>query len=166
MNIVSFKSGKKNIYIGCDINNYNPIVLTNMPQNTFTGFMGTVIILDLKKLSKKDPEEILKYILELKGDYASIFPILLENNEYKTFLYDNTKKYNYKEEYTSQYNEIKKLNSPESKFVESIKALISPKSFCLVEYRDEIDYLNQKNNYDLYLEHKKQFLFVYKFRIK
>ena len=160
INIESFKSGKKNIYIGCDINNYNPIVLTNMPQNTFTGFMGTVIILDLKKLSKKGPEEILKYILELKGDYASIFPILLENNEYKTFFYDNTKKYNNKEEYTSQYNEIKKLNSPESKFVESIKALISPKSFCLVEYRDEIDYLNQKNNYDLYLEHKKQFLFV------
>ena len=40
--------------------------------------------------------------------------------------------------------------------MESIKVLISPNSFRLVEYKDEIDYLNLENDYEAYENFKKQ----------
>ena len=53
------------------------------------------------------------------------------------------------------YNDIiNKLNeiyiSNKIKFAEVIKTVISPYSFKLVEYKDEIDYLNMINNYNYY----------------
>ena len=159
ISIQNFNTDNTNIYIGCDINNSINLI---KEYNTFTGFIGTIIIINQKKLIKKNPEEISKLILELKGDYASVIYMSLENKEYKSSLISNEKKYNnYKNEflYNKVHEKIIQLNekSPDYlKFVESIKTLISPNSFRLVEYKDDVDYLNFKNNYELYEYYKKE----------
>ena len=159
INIQSFNTNNTNIYIGCDINNSINLI---KEDNTFTGFIGTIIIINQKKLAKKNPEDISKLILSLRGDYASIINMSLENKEYKSSLISNENKYNnYKNVflYNQVHDKIIQLNekSPDSlKFVESIKALISPNSFRLVEYKDEVDYLNLKNNYEFYEYYKKE----------
>ena len=157
INIDNYTTNNTNIYIGCDINNQISLI---KDSNTFAGFIGTVIILNQKKLSKKNQIEIPKLILSLKGDYASIISMCFENEEYKACLLDNKKKYIYKNEllYKQVHDKIIELNEKSSdlKFVESIKALISPNSFRLVEYKDEVDYLNLKNSYELYEEYKRE----------
>ena len=156
--IQNYNTNNTNIYIGCDIN--NSIDLTK-EYNTFTGFIGTIIIIKQKKL-KKIPEDISKLILSLKGDYASIINMSLENKEYKISLISNENKYkDYKNIYlyNQVHDKIIQLNEKSSdslKFIESIKTLISPNSFRLVEYKDEVDYLNLKNNYEFYEYYKKE----------
>ena len=157
ISIQNFNTENTTIYIGCDIN--TPINFTR-ESNTFTGFIGPIIIINQKKLSKKNPEEIAKLILSLKGDYASCILMSLENLEYKPCLINNEKKYDFKNQKKNKviHDKIIELNENmnDLKFVESIKAIISPHSFRLVEYKDEIDYLNLYNNYDLYENSKKE----------
>ena len=157
INIQNFSTENTNIYIGCDIN--NPINLIK-ESNTFTGFIGTVIIINQKKLNKKNQEEISKLFLKLKGDYASIINMSFQNNDYKSCLIDNEQKYISENEYVYRQirNRIIELNERPSdlNFVESIKILISPNSFRLIEYRDEIDYLNLKTDFELYEEYKRE----------
>ena len=158
ISIQNYNTNNTNIYIGCDIN--NSIDLTK-EYNTFTGFIETIIIINQKKL-KKIPEDISKLILSLKGDYASIINMSLENKEYKISLISNENKYkDYKNIYLYKqvHDKIIQLNEKSSdslKFIESIKTLISPNSFRLVEYKDEVDYLNLKNNYEFYEYYKKE----------
>ena len=161
INIQNFNTENTNIYIGCDIN--NPINLIK-ESNTFTGFIGNVIIINQKKLNKKKQEEISKIILKLKGDYASIINMSLQNDDYKSCLVDNEQKYFCENEYLYRqvHNRIIELNEKSSdlNFIESIKVLISPNSFRLVEYKDEIDYLNLKNKYVFYEEYKRENMLV------
>ena len=157
ISIQNFNTDNTNIYIGCDIHNSINLI---QESNTFTGFIGTIIIINQKKLSKKNPEEISKLFLSLKGDYASIILMSLENKEYKSFLISHEiKNYNKNEFlYNQTHDRIIELNEKASdlKFVESIKTIISPNSFRLVEYKDEVDYLNIENNYELYECYRKE----------
>ena len=74
---LKFNIDKTNIYIGCDKkNNFEG------ESNAFFGYIGTVIFLDNKKLSKKG-EEISDLILQLNGDYASIILGALKENDSK-----------------------------------------------------------------------------------
>ena len=155
IDIKNFNTENTTMYIGCDINIPNNLL---KESNTFTGFIGTLIILNQKKLDKKNQDEIPKLILGLKGDYASAISMALENENYNCSLIDKTKKYNFKNKfcYKQTQDNIIKLNGNDLKFIESIKGLISPFSFRLVEYKDEIDYLNLENNYELYEDYKKE----------
>ena len=53
-----------------------------------------IFLIKQKKLAKKNPEEISKMILRLRGDYASIIYMPLESEEYKSCLISHEKKYN------------------------------------------------------------------------
>ena len=149
-----FNVDNTNIYIGCDI--YNKINLVK-EANTFLGYIGSVIILNKKKLSKKG-DEIIDFILKLKGDYASSILMSLGDTEYKVTLINNEEKYYCRNDmiYREVLNKIIECNENASsmKFVESIKAVISPHCFTLLQYKDEIDYLNLYNNYKAFEEAK------------
>ena len=155
--IKSFNTENTIIYIGCDINIPNNLI---KESNTFTGFIGTLIILNQKKLEKKNQDEIAKLILSLKGDYASVILMALENKDYNCSLIDKLEKYKFKniDYYKKIREDIIKLNEKANdlKFIESIKALISPYSFRLVEYKDEIDYFYLENDYELYEDYRKK----------
>ncbi len=81
----------------------------------------------------------------------------LENIDYKLCLINNEKKYDFKNQKKNKviHDKIIELNENlnDLRFVESIRAILSPRSFRLVEYKDEIDYLNLYNDYDLSLIH-------------
>ena len=154
---IKFKFNLDNtyIYIGCDKrNNFEE------ESNTFFGYIGTIIILNNKKFSKKGDENI-DLILQLKGDYASSILMALKDSDSK--LIDNDSNFHFRSS-TFSNNIMKRLNeiyeASKIKFVEIIKMVISPYSFKLVEYKDEIDYLNRFNNYKYYEELKKSKLEV------
>ena len=163
INIPIFNEQKIKLYIGCDINSDNKNSLNlSEEKNTFTGFIGTIIILNPKKIKKF--QEIDKLILSLKGDYDSIILIPLENIKKNSSLINSEVKYNYNNEF--KYKKVNEKiitlieDSSDLNFIEAVNVLISPKSFRLVEYKDDIDYLNLINNYELYEYSKKKPLLV------
>ena len=139
-------------------------------ENNFNGFIGDFIILNAKHIKdKKDQElnELYENILKLKGNYIDLIKILSNNeNSINKDTYDNI-------EYNSTFNESKKIlekfknNEKFEKFKSNffINTIIRPKYFKLVEYKDDIDYINlNNNNYDEYLEKlEKPFSVKYKY---
>ena len=141
---LKFNIDNTNIYIGCDKRN-------NLEEeyNTFFGCIGTIIILNNKKLAKKGDENI-DLILQLKGDYASTILMSSKDNDSKTDLINCEQKFAFKNlfENNNVLDRLKEIyESAKIKFVESIKIIISPYSLKLVEYDDEIDYLKKFNNF-------------------
>ena len=143
------------IYIGCDIRKKS--MLEEEQQNTFVGYIGTIIILNNKKLAKKGDENI-DLILQLKGDYAKCIVLTLGerdskceninliNNEEKFQFINNENNMNILNRLDKIYKDLK-MN-----FLDVIKTVISPYSFKLVKYHDEIDYLKIYNDYKIYEE--------------
>lgn len=154
LSIDNFYDKNCKIYIGCDIKEDKKMPLDlgkDNFNNNFTGYIGNLMILNFKKFSKKSPQEISKLILSLKGDYDSCILMPLGTNDNKSSFINNENKYD-----NQIKNKIIELNENQSDFVESLKMLISSESFKLIEYKDEIDYLNLVNNYVLYEEFKNE----------
>ena len=128
-----------------------PLDLEKEYYNTFTGYIGNIIILNSKKILKKNTQDIPRIFLSFKGDYDSNIFMALGTNDNKSCLINNENKYNDNQ----IQNRIMEITENSSDFFESLKILISSESFKLIEYKDEIDYLNLCNNYDLYEELKK-----------
>ena len=155
---LKFNIDNTHIYIGCDVRKKN-MIDEEEQQNTFVGYIGTIIILNNKKLSKKGDENI-DLILELKGDYAKCILLPLDDKGLK---FTNTNLINDEEknQFRNNDNNLNILNrlfeiykTSKINFVELIKTVISPYSFKLVEYHDEIDYLKIYNDYKIYEESK------------
>ena len=89
-----------------------------------------------------------KLLLYLGGNYSSIFFNYLENKKDGNFFFNSNYKY-LKEFYNSNFTylkeKIKDLNDNNIKF-DSITAFINPNFFKLIEYHDNIDYMNYINN--------------------
>jgi hypothetical protein len=135
-------------------------MLEEEQQNTFVGYIGTIIILNNKKLAKKGDENI-DLILQLKGDYAKCILLSLGERDSKS---ENINLINNEEKFQFRNNEnnMNILNSLDKiykdlkmNFLEVIKTIISPYSFKLVKYYDEIDYLKIYNDYKIYDEELK-----------
>ena len=144
------------LYIGCDIIKKNN--LFEEQSNTFFGSIGTVIILNNKKFSKKGEENI-DTILSMKGDYASSILITLKDNDSKIDLINNEREFYFrnKDNYDNTMNLLTGIyNTNKIQFVEVIKTVISPHSFQLVKYQDDIDYSTKNRNYKFKEESKKE----------
>ena len=135
------------MYLGCD----EDLLNEDKIKNSFKGFMGDLIIFNknLNMNNNNNNNEIEKQLLYLAGHYSNIFYISLENQKSLSF-FGNI---NYIEEfYNSNFNYLKQnineLNENNSKIFDSIKDIISPKYFHLIEYNDNIDYMITNNNLD------------------
>ena len=135
-------------------------------ENNFKGFIGDFIILNGKHIKdKKDQElnELYENILKLKGDYIELIKILSINGNHI-----NKDAY-YNAEYNSTFKESKNIlekfiNNEKFKSNFSINTIIRSKYFKLVEYKDDIDYINFNNNNDEYFEKlEKPFSVKYKY---
>ena len=137
------------IYLGCDIKKNN---IFEEQLNTFFGRIGTLIILNNKKMAKKGDENI-DLILQLKGDYASSILMSLKDNDLFVDYINDERKYHFvnKSKYFDIINRLTEIyEAAKVKFVEVIRMMISPYSFKLLEYKDEIDYLGYKENYKIF----------------
>ena len=146
--IKSFKATNIIMYIGCQMSNNNTII------NKFTGFIGPVLLLNIKNMKFNDNLDIEKILFELKGNYSISVLLSIENKDYKISTI-NRNNYFFKGMYDKKFKNIKnkfeeikdRMNDSESKLKENIKLFISPKLLKLFEYKDDIDYLNLDNNY-------------------
>ena len=145
LKIKSIKQDNLKIYIGCNREN-------NIDSN-FIGFMGNFIILNSNKYIKEDKDkDLYDEILHLKYNYTDIIKLLSSN---KNSLIQNDNYYNM--ENNSTFNTTKKAlekleNRTELINNYSINTIISLKYFKLVEYHDDIDYLDSFNNFEYYLK--------------
>ena len=134
----------KGFSIGCERDKFNK----NLFLNKFEGFIGNFIILNAKHI--KENMNSYNEILKLKNNYYYIIKILLDENS----LFED-KSFNL--EFNSSFNECKKIYedlkiNTEFKKDNTINTFVCPKYFKLVEYQDDIDYLNLINNYDYYTD--------------
>ena len=142
LKLKSIKQDNLKICIGCKRENkFKP---------NFAGCMGDLIILNAKHIKEDKDLEIFKEILKLKGDYIEIAKILSNNNSRQKDNYYNM-------EYNSTFKESKNIlksleNKTEFKSNFVINTIISPKYFKLVEYHDDIDYLDNSFNDEYYLQ--------------
>ena len=129
---VKIKAAKKEnikIYFGCNVN-----LKLNKVENNFKGFFGNVIVYSSKNHNIDDDN-----ILKLKRDYKNIINLLLEKENSESYIFINNKpNLLTREKLTNK--EIEKNLS-----LDNIKLIISPEYFKLLNYYDDIDYLNNKN---------------------
>ena len=151
--IKNIKQDNLKICIGCKReNDFEP---------NFVGYMGDIIILNNKHIKEEKDLDIYNDILKLKGNYVEIEKILSNNTLQK----DN----NYNLEYNSNFNNkskeiLKRLsNNAEFKTNNIINTIISPKYFKLVEYHDDIDYIDSINEKDYMQKLSKPFTLKYKY---
>ena len=141
----SFKNENLCIYFGCQQN-----IRKGILENKFRGFLGDIIILNMKNIKDKSDLEFQKYLLNLGGNYYKILSIFSENISEFKFTYD----LDFNPKYNELKEQIKQFNDYDNKLFKAINIIISPEYFKLIEYQDDIDYLNIKNNYNYYLEKK------------
>ena len=123
------------IYIGCDI-------IKEKVVNAFNGCIGTIFLLNNKKLSQKSYENI-DLILKLKGDYAKSILMAIEYEgvlEDKKNIIIKESIFNFKD---NNQNIIKKLieiyNKNKLKLSDSIQIIISPCDFKLIQFKDNMN---------------------------
>ena len=137
----------KKICIGCERIKGK----TDKFENQFKGYIGDFIILNVKKIKESIDSKIFEDILKLKQNYSYILTLLSDNIN-KAIYADNS----FHLEYNSTFNKIKNDYENLQKKVEfktnfTINTIISIKYFKLIEYQDELDFINPNINYDCYL---------------
>ena len=137
----------KKICIGCERIKGK----TDKFENQFIGYMGDLIILNVKKIKESMDSKIFEDILRLKQNYSYILTLLSDNIS-KSIYADNS----FNLEYNSTFNKIKNdyenlQKKSEFKTNFTINTIISSKYFKLIEYQDELDFINPNINYDCYL---------------
>ena len=120
--------------------------------NSYTGFIGDLFIINLNNYKEKCSLE--KNILNLKGKYGqTIVKCILEQkllDEYIISNLDETSKYiNYINEDEKGKNIFKNLlrEQKDFKIINNIELYVNSLNFRLVEYLDNIDYMNYDNKY-------------------
>ena len=116
-------------------------------KNNFIGLIGDFIIFNTKHIKENKFNEIYEEILNLKSGYSKILEILSNNNKNITlqkdtyYILEDNKTFN---EINGNLNQL--TNKAELKSNFTINTFISSKYFNLVEYKDDIDYLDSNNN--------------------
>ena len=122
--------------------------------NSFTGFIGDLFIINIKNIKDKEKNNLIKSILNLKGKYGqTIVKCILEQKLLKEYAISNV-------EQTSRYlnksaegekeekNFFKILLHEENfKIIDNLELSVNSLNFRLVEYLDNIDYMNNDNKY-------------------
>ena len=140
---------------GCEIKKINlksnTIHNNYIINNMFSGFIGDIFIINLN--SYKDEFSLQKNILSLKGKYGYTFvKSVFEQkslDEYITTNFDKTSKNitnldDNENIFTKKYPEKRKF-----KIIENAEVYINSFNFRLVEYMDDIDYMNYDNKYNI-----------------
>ena len=133
----NFKKDNIKMAFGCELNpNSNSI------ESKFKGFIGDIIVFNSKNYKAVDSKNNFEgdFIVNLKGEYKNIIDLLLEKENQENNIFINKKQ---NEETKAKLNniDIEKCIS-----LDSIKLIISPDYFKLINYYDDIDYLNIPNN--------------------
>ena len=144
--IKNFKNDNLSLYFGCKLNKMKGEI-----ENEFIGFFGDIIILNTKNIKEKNEKnlEIDDYLLNLQGNYCKFLDILEEKNENRIFEYNNTTN---NPKFIQLKEKILEYNENDFKLLNNIKEIISSKYFRIIEYHDEIDYMD--NNFNYYKEKK------------
>ena len=148
--------------VGCDIKKKEKELKGNLINdkyniiNSYTGFIGDLFIINLKNYKEKYPLE--KNILNLRGKYGqTIVKCILKQqflDEYITSNLDEAYKYINKADYHEKdMNIFRSLRKEQKHFliIDNIELYVNPLNFRLVEYLENIDYMNYDNKY-----HKKE----------
>ena len=144
--IKNIKLDNLKICIGCKRNKIRDFNF----KNNFYGYLGDFIILNAKHIKENNDSKLYNEILKLKSNYYEIIKILLDNTIQKDNM--NNLEFNMNPENKAIIENLSKKNEFKQNHI--INTIISPKFFKLVEYHDEIDYMNSINNYDYYSSKK------------
>ena len=128
--------------------------------NKFTGFIGDIHIINTKsfKENKNDKFYLQRNILNLKGKYGfTIIKSIKDQSNLEEYIYSNLEEstvlINQQNLKNEKENEdffniyIKKENLKNYKIIDNIALLISSFNFKLIDYMDNIDYMNYDNCY-------------------
>ena len=176
INIKEMKTNNLLLCMGCEIEKINlksNLIHNNyIIKNMFSGFIGDIFIININ--SYKDEFSLQNNILNLKGKYGYTFiKSALEQkslDEYVSSNLDKTSKnITYLDDkenlFTKKYPEKRKF-----KIIENTELYINSNNFRLVEYIDNIDYMNYDNKYyqkkALSEKTKKVYQFLYNLRTK
>ena len=148
LKIKNIKEDNLCMYIGCE--KMISKIHYGRIDNKFKGFIGDIIIINTKNIKEKIDLEFEKYLLNLEGNYNKIFSLFAEDMNglmFKNKIINN-------KNFIELKKNIKKFDEDDHKLYLGINIIISPKFFKIIDYKDDIDYLNAKNNYDYYLNKK------------
>ena len=133
--IKNFRTEDFSLYFGCDINNNGQDII-----NKFRGYIGDIIILNGANFKNLyDNTEIDKLLFNLKGKYPDIFSLSAEIQESNIFIKNENNGPNFIE----LKEKIKTFRDNENTLFDAIK-IISSNYFKLVNYEDNVDYLDSK----------------------
>ena len=156
---ISFSKNNLTLYLGCDRELNKNSKKDYIYKNEFTGFIGDVFIINTKGLNKKKKKDnkidfgsLQDNILNMKGNYGNtIVKSIGEQfclNEYITSNIDEiTKNISMKNQNDFFRTFIGKDNKNEYKLIDNFVLYLSSRNFQLIEYMDNIDYLNYDNKY-------------------
>ena len=148
--IKEMKTANLLLSVGCEVEKIsaksNLINKNYSFMNSFTGFIGDIFIINLQSYKEKYPLQ--KNIFDFKGKYGyTLIKSLWEQKslgEYITSNIDKTQK-----SVNDDENYFKQLFSEKKKFkiFENIDVYVDSSNFRLVDYMDNIDYMNYDNKY-------------------
>ena len=177
--IKEIKTSNILLCVGCEIEKIdlksNSIHKNYKLINSFTGFIGDIFIINMHGYKEKFCLQ--KNILNLKGKYGyTLVKSLWDQrslDEYITSNLENTSKASdIKDEepsiFKNRYSENKKYKI--YKIIDNIEVFVNSSNFRLIDYLDNIDYMNYDNKYsqrmDLYINAKKENQFFNNMRTK
>ena len=133
----SIKKDNLKIAFGCDLN-----PKSNTIEGKFKGFIGDIIIFNSKNYKIVDGNKNFEgdFIINLKGEYKNIIDLLIEKENQENNIFINKKQ----NEETKE--KLKNMEIEKNMSLDNIKLIISPDYFKLINYYDDIDYLNIPNN--------------------
>ena len=139
--IKNFKTDNISLVFGCDFD----LIEDDKIINKYRGFIGDIIIINRKNIKNTgmcgNEDEFSKLLLSFEGNYRDILKVFGENED-NIFIGedDNNPKIN------EIRTKIKNCYENENKLYDTIKSIISSNAFKLIEYRDEIENNNKKND--------------------
>lgn len=138
----NLKNENITIYFGSELDTKSGKLI-----NKFRGFIGDIIILNSKHLkysgNSSQNKEFNKILLHLERDYKDIPWIFGKKVEDNIFINKNVNK---NKNYLELINEIHCYEKSEKNIFESIKLVISPNTFKLFNYKEEIDFIKSNDN--------------------
>ena len=153
--IKDLKSSNSILCVGCDVEKIDPksnaIHKNYKFINKFTGFIGDIFIINLHSYKEKFP--LNKNILNLKGKYGyTLIKSIWEQkslNEHLTSYLEKTSKVIVDNDEEPNIFKTKFSLKKQFKILENIEVYVNSYNFNLVEYMDNIDYMNYENKYHL-----------------
>ena len=173
--------------VGCDIeeynndNNKNKSIKSNfIYKNKFTGFFGDILIINTKLLNEKKNNDyyLQNKIVNLQGRYGNTIIKSIYKQKYldEYIISDigesikNINKGEKQDEFEGFFNILSIENNNDFIIIDNTPLFISSKNFILIDYLDNIDYLNFDNCYSkkekLLNQTKKEYQFVNNYKIK